>query len=193
MDVVVNRGLVAIDRSGVVYFVVARNIAELDRRLPRIMLNEELIGLADVQVIEDILPDPSVRDAFPVRAIVPIDVVLPEDVVVALHVRNAVLADAAGAGEGLPRGVKLTRQCPAGIIESHKLVQGEDGRDAYILRGKVNCVGTGTLMDNSAVMTGYVSITPLSIDLTDADGFAINSLYHFDNLIPEKRGKAEEK
>ncbi|MHC4660528.1 MAG: 5'/3'-nucleotidase SurE [Planctomycetota bacterium] len=89
------------------------------------------------------------------------------------------------AGEGLPRGVRLTKQCPAGIIESHKRVLCDDGREGYILRGKVDCVGTGTQMDNSAIMAGYVSITPLTMDLTDTSAFEIGYRYRFDSLISD--------
>ncbi len=84
-----------------------------------------------------------------------------------------------------PRGVRLTRQCPAGIAESHAVEKNDEGGRGFRLYGKIDCVGTGDRMDNTAVKAGYISITPLTVDLTDNNAFAATELYRFDNLIPE--------
>jgi len=89
------------------------------------------------------------------------------------------------AGKGFPRGVRLTRQCPAGITESHEMKKDSEGRKVFRLIGKVSCVGTSAKMDNSAIKAGYISITPLTIDLTDDGGFAVTEFYRFDNFILE--------
>lgn len=73
---------------------------------------------------------------------------------------------------GWPRGVRVTRQSTLQINDQFERRQDPGGRDYYWLRGEFGDFSRETDTDLRAQRDGYVSVTPLQLDLTDATRLA---------------------
>jgi len=64
------------------------------------------------------------------------------------------------------KGIKVTKQAHSRFIEKYVCKQKENGILAYTLTGRLEVLDTNNNNDEYAVLNGYVSITPLALDLT---------------------------
>ena len=69
---------------------------------------------------------------------------------------------------GVPKGVKIARQSIAAVEENYACQPGPDGRHAYWLTDKYSFRDPLADTDVIALRNGYISVTPLQVDLTDS-------------------------
>lgn len=65
------------------------------------------------------------------------------------------------------RGIKITKQACSRFIEKYIAKEGQNGANYYELTGEMEVVDDDPLNDEQAVKDGFVSITPLKLDMTD--------------------------
>ncbi len=70
---------------------------------------------------------------------------------------------------GPPRGVRVDRQSVAGIWETYAASTDDRGRACYMLTDEYGFHDPPANTDVAALGQGYVSVTPLHVDLTDSD------------------------
>jgi len=70
-------------------------------------------------------------------------------------------------GPGCPRGLRVMRQSTAGLQEDYRLHDGGDGREAYLLAEGFGFAPGRKDTDVEAVADGYITVTPLHVDMTD--------------------------
>ncbi|MBU1863388.1 MAG: 5'/3'-nucleotidase SurE [Candidatus Omnitrophica bacterium] len=76
------------------------------------------------------------------------------------------------------KGIRIARQAPSRFVEKY-IHRGENkGCTRYTLTGKMELVNAGSDNDEQTVRDGYVSITPLKLDLT-----SFSSFKEIENLI----------
>jgi len=63
--------------------------------------------------------------------------------------------------------VKITKQAQSRFIEEYIAKGADDGSKLYSLAGELEVVDTDANNDEQAVQEGYVSVTPIKLDLTD--------------------------
>ena len=69
------------------------------------------------------------------------------------------------------KGIKITKQAHSRFIEEYIKKGEKDGYTLFALTGKMELVDTNSNNDEQAVSDGYVSITPLKLDLTSFSSF----------------------
>jgi 5'-nucleotidase len=67
---------------------------------------------------------------------------------------------------GLPKGVRVTRQGSLHILDQYQRLAGPDGKDYYWLSGDFDHLRDSEGSDLQALQQGYVAVTPLQFDLT---------------------------
>ncbi len=65
------------------------------------------------------------------------------------------------------RGVKVTKQAASHFIEEFIPEKAHDGKKVFTLAGEIEIFDPDGTSDEEAILEGYISITPLKIDLTD--------------------------
>ncbi len=65
------------------------------------------------------------------------------------------------------RGIKVTKQAASHFIEEFIPEKAHDGKKVFTLAGEIEIFDPDGTSDEEAVAEGYISITPLKIDLTD--------------------------
>ena len=70
-------------------------------------------------------------------------------------------------GEGRPRGVRLAAQSTAGIEDVYHRDVGADGSESYRLGDEYSFTAEQENTDVVALAEGYVTVTPLHVDMTD--------------------------
>jgi 5'-nucleotidase len=78
------------------------------------------------------------------------------------------------------KGVKITKQAASRFIEEFVTEHEHDGKKVYTLAGEIELYDPDGTSDEEAVNDGYISITPLKLDMTD---------YHAIRLLQEWQGK----
>lgn len=68
---------------------------------------------------------------------------------------------------GKVRGIKITRQAASRFVEEFVPEKPDHGKRVYTLAGEIEIYDTDGTSDEEAVSEGYISITPLKLDLTD--------------------------
>lgn len=66
-------------------------------------------------------------------------------------------------------GIKITKQADSRFIEEFVRVEQHDGKRVYTLAGEIELMDPDGTSDEEAVANGFISITPLKLDLTDYD------------------------
>ena len=69
------------------------------------------------------------------------------------------------------KGAKITKQAASRFIEEFVPGREHDGKKVYTLAGEIELMDPDGTSDEEAVMEGYVSITPLKLDVTDYEVF----------------------
>ena len=67
------------------------------------------------------------------------------------------------------KGIKITRQAPSRFIEEFLPQKQKGGKKVYSLVGEIELYSPDGTSDEEAVAEGFISITPLKLDLTDYD------------------------
>jgi 5'-nucleotidase len=65
------------------------------------------------------------------------------------------------------KGVRITKQAQSRFIEEYIAKGADNGSKLYSLAGELEVVDTDVNNDENAVQDGYVSVTPIKLDLTD--------------------------
>lgn len=65
------------------------------------------------------------------------------------------------------RGVKITKQAASRFVEEFKVERDCEGRKVYTLVGEIELHDPDGMSDEEAVNEGFISLTPLRLDLTD--------------------------
>lgn len=65
------------------------------------------------------------------------------------------------------KGIKITKQAASHFVEEFLPEKAHDGKKVFTLAGEIEIFDPDGTSDEEAVLEGYVSITPLKIDLTD--------------------------
>lgn len=65
------------------------------------------------------------------------------------------------------KGIKITKQAASRFVEEFVKEKEHDGKRVYSLAGEIELYDTDGTSDEEAVMNGYVSVTPLRLDVTD--------------------------
>ena len=68
---------------------------------------------------------------------------------------------------GKIQGVKITKQAASRFIEEFVANTERDGKKVYTLAGEIELLDGDGTSDEEAIMKGYISVTPLKLDLTD--------------------------
>lgn len=64
-------------------------------------------------------------------------------------------------------GLKVTRQAPSRFVEEFAVEKDSKGRKVYTLVGEIELLDEDGSSDEEAVASGYISLTPLRLDMTD--------------------------
>jgi 5'-nucleotidase len=75
-------------------------------------------------------------------------------------------------GAGRPRGVRVVPQSTAGVEDSYHRHDHPEGLEAYRLGDSFNFAPSGELVDAACLEEGYITITPLKVDMTDHERLA---------------------
>ncbi len=67
---------------------------------------------------------------------------------------------------GWPRGIRIARQCTGGVKDAYLPHKHSDGHEAYQIADEYAYLPSGGLTDVSALMEGYITVTPLRVDMT---------------------------
>ena len=89
-----------------------------------------------------------------------------------LHPGEVVNVNIPALGPGRPKGVRVMRQSTAGLQEDYRLHDAGDGREAYLLADGFGFAPGRKDTDVEAVAEGYVTITPLHVDMTNHERMA---------------------
>ena len=65
------------------------------------------------------------------------------------------------------KGIKITKQASSRFIEEFVPEKSHDGKKVFTLAGEIEVLNADGTSDEEAVNGGYISITPLKIDLTE--------------------------
>jgi 5'-nucleotidase len=65
------------------------------------------------------------------------------------------------------RGTHVTRQSLAFFDDRYRVTSGDDGRESFQLYGEKHDLETDVEYDSRALLDGYATVTPMSIDATD--------------------------
>lgn len=65
------------------------------------------------------------------------------------------------------KGVKITKQAASRFIEEFVTEKEHDGRKVYTLAGEIELYEPDGTSDEEAISQGYISLTPLKLDMTD--------------------------
>lgn len=65
------------------------------------------------------------------------------------------------------KGVKITKQAASRFIEEFVPEKSHDGKKVFTLAGEIEIYNTDGTSDEEAVADGFISITPLKLDLTE--------------------------
>lgn len=71
------------------------------------------------------------------------------------------------------KGIKITKQAASRFVEEFVKEKEHDGKRVYSLAGEIEVYDTDGTSDEEAVMNGYVSVTPLRLDVTDYQAIRI--------------------
>ncbi|MFA6600240.1 MAG: 5'/3'-nucleotidase SurE [Candidatus Omnitrophota bacterium] len=71
------------------------------------------------------------------------------------------------------KGIKITKQAASRFIEEFVSEQERDGRKVYTLAGEIELYEPDGTSDEEAVNDGYISITPLKLDMTDYEAMRL--------------------
>lgn len=82
------------------------------------------------------------------------------------------------------QGVKITKQAASRFIEEFVQEKAHNGNKVFSLAGEIEVLDADGTSDEEAVSEGYISITPLKIDLTE-----YQAIPHFKNWL--KNSKSE--
>jgi len=86
------------------------------------------------------------------------------------------------------KGMRVTKQASSRFVEEFIKEKGHDGKQVYSLAGEIEVYDKDGTSDEEAVAEGYISITPLKLDITD-----YNSMKLFEKWAAEggmKRGRS---
>ncbi|MFA6133410.1 MAG: 5'/3'-nucleotidase SurE [Phycisphaerae bacterium] len=75
-------------------------------------------------------------------------------------------------GPNLPRGVKVVHQSTAGLEDFYHRTDGDDGTTSYRLGENYSFIAIDEQSDAVCLAEGYITITPLKVDMTDRAGLA---------------------
>ncbi len=67
------------------------------------------------------------------------------------------------------RGVRVTKQAASRFIEEFVTEKARSGKKVYSLAGEIELIRPDGTSDEEAVAEGYISLTPLKLDLTEYD------------------------
>jgi len=70
-------------------------------------------------------------------------------------------------GPDLPRGVRVVPQSAAGVEDIYHRHEHPQGLEAYKLGDEYNFIGTELASDVACLAEGYITVTPLKVDMTD--------------------------
>jgi len=65
------------------------------------------------------------------------------------------------------KGLKITKQAQSQFVEEFIREEGEDGEKIYSLTGEIKLFEEDGTSDEEAVRSGFISLTPLKLDMTD--------------------------
>lgn len=65
------------------------------------------------------------------------------------------------------RGVRITKQAASRFIEEFVPEEQHDGKKVYTLAGEIELMDPDGTSDEEAIVNGFISITPLKLDVTD--------------------------
>ena len=68
---------------------------------------------------------------------------------------------------GLPRGIRVVPQSTAGVEDSYHRQEHPAGLESYRLGDAFNFAATGDQTDVACLEEGYITVTPLKVDMTD--------------------------
>ncbi|MBI3306285.1 MAG: 5'/3'-nucleotidase SurE [Candidatus Omnitrophica bacterium] len=83
-------------------------------------------------------------------------------------------------------GVKITKQAASRFIEEFVKEEAHDGKQIYTLAGEIELMDPDGTSDEEAVSNGFVSVTPLKLDVTDYE--AIHTLKYWMNKVKSSGG-----
>lgn len=85
---------------------------------------------------------------------------------------------------GKIKGIRVTKQASSRFIEEFVKEKSHDGKRVYSLAGEIEVYDKDGKSDEEAVVEGYVSLTPLRLDMTDYS--AMKSFEQWAAEIPSK-------
>jgi 5'-nucleotidase len=90
------------------------------------------------------------------------------------------------------RGIKITKQANSRFIEEFIPEKEHDGKKVFSLAGEIEVIDPDGTSDEEAVTHGYISITPLKIDLTEHKAIPIFETWVRESGIkrPEEKSKS---
>lgn len=71
------------------------------------------------------------------------------------------------------RGIKITKQANSRFIEEFVPEKGHDSKKVFTLAGTIQVYDTDGTSDEEAVSEGFISVTPLKLDLTDHEAIPL--------------------
>lgn len=71
------------------------------------------------------------------------------------------------------KGIRITKQASSRFVEEFVKEKGHDGKQVYSLAGEIELYDKDGTSDEEAIMEGYVSLTPLRLDMTDYDAMKL--------------------
>jgi 5'-nucleotidase len=86
------------------------------------------------------------------------------------------------------KGVKITKQAASHFIEEFVPEKSHDGKKVFTLAGEIEVYNADGTSDEEAVADGYISITPLKLDLTDYE-----AIPHFASWLQQTKGIKEKR
>ncbi|MBI3313172.1 MAG: 5'/3'-nucleotidase SurE [Candidatus Omnitrophica bacterium] len=78
-------------------------------------------------------------------------------------------------------GVKITKQAASRFIEEFVTDEAHDGKRVYTLAGEIELMDPDGTSDEEAVSGGFISVTPLKLDVTDYE--ALTMLKHWMGMM----------
>lgn len=71
------------------------------------------------------------------------------------------------------RGVKVTKQASSRFVEEFVTEKQQDGKTIYKLAGEIELYDEDGTSDEEAVLSGFISLTPLRLDMTNYDAVPV--------------------
>lgn len=81
------------------------------------------------------------------------------------------------------KGVKITKQAASRFIEEFVSEKSHDGKRVFTLAGEIEVYNADGTSDEEAIAEGFISITPLKLDLTEYE-----AIPHFKKWLDERGG-----